>query len=246
MTDLASAKANVAEVYGNAARLIRERLQPIYAGYDQATGQITGDASSRTASDAQQATAEQRGMEAGAASLGLTPPPPSSGLGSAASFRNVDRAQYQGDAEGWRHYLGDHLKHAEAGRNEAQAQAFGYLGSQAQDALTQLYAAMASRGGGGGGGYGRGGRGGRSSGPDTYPEWVDPAPDSAIRNAAATGVRLTRQADAFSNAGYSGPGSAARYGALLKQGMLKNGSSKPSSSSAKKPTSQSSLLFWRR
>lgn len=244
MTDLATAKANVAEVYGNAARLIRDRLQSVYAGYDQASGQIGSDAEGRSKAEGQRANAERGGMEAGAVSLGLSAPPPSSGVGSAASFRDVDRAQYEGDAGGWRQYL-ETTKHIAAGRNEAQAQAFGYLGSQAQDALAQLYAAMASRGGGGGGGYGRGGRGGRSSGPDTYPEWVDPAPDSAVRNAAATGVRLTRQADAFSNAGYSGAGSAARYGALLKQGMLKNGPSKPSSSSSKKPAPQVPAFFRR-
>jgi hypothetical protein len=189
---LADAKANVADLYGNAARLVRDRDAQIQAGYEQITQQLKQNAMDRQLTSSQQAGAEQAGLNTAYGALGLQAPTPTPG--GAASFRSADESQYTGDANGWEKYLGT-SGGIQRDRNRAAADAFDYMGQKQQEALDAEYLMSLSRGFGGGGvgGRGRGGGGGGGEELIEYPSKVNQMTPGAARGLAATRLRLEKQ-----------------------------------------------------
>jgi hypothetical protein len=196
---LADAKANISELYGNAARLVADREAQIQASYNDVANQVRDNAKARATRAAGETQAEGAGMTSAAQSRGLQVP---AGAGArTASFRGVDADENESNRDGWVDWLVAN-RDINAGRNLAQSHAFGYLGSKALEELDRQYLSSLSGGGYGGGG-GRGG-GGSSSDGTTYPSRVAQLQPNVARGLAATSIRLTDQGNAFKKAGISG------------------------------------------
>ena len=175
------------DLYGRGAQIIRDRTAAIQQQFNDQAAQIDANATSRAASDAQTAQAQASSMQSAAMSLGLEAPPQQTGAGSAASFANVKRADYEGGAGDWRQFLATN-RDITAGRNMATSHS---LEAEGQDKINALNAFLASGGfGGGGGGGGRGG-GGYDDEPEvTYPSKVAQMSPGVARGLAATRLRL--------------------------------------------------------
>jgi hypothetical protein len=187
MPTLEVAKASVAELYGNAARLVREREAAIHQSFNDIADQVRKTGADRAQRAGNEQQAEAAGMQSAAQNLGIQAPP-TAGRGT-ASFRAVDAAENEGNTEGWVEWLANNRNLA-AGRNMAQSHAFDYLGSKRIQELEQDYLASLS---GGGGGYGRGGGDDSSSDGTVYPSRVAQLDPGVARGLAATQIRLTKQ-----------------------------------------------------
>lgn len=194
------AKANLSDVYGNAARLVRQRDAALKATYDQLASTLKSNSSARTSREGAIAGKEAAGMNTAAQALGLNMPPSPATEGRAQSFRDVDRAGYEGDTAGWGSYLGK-VKGIEADRNMAAANAFDYMGQEAGKDLDNDFLAMLASGGGGGGGGGWGSGGSGDEGLIEYPKYVNQMDAGAARGLAAARIRLEDQGAAWARSG---------------------------------------------